>query len=174
MEVPDPELSRRHAAYHESGHVIADLVSGYRFTLVTIRPDNSGEYDGGVCGGRRGRVRDLAVVQLAGLVASAKMAGYDPWKKPTRFDDDRADIAAADSFVDHWAAFVSRTYGESSVKENLWDEIGEKTRELVDRNWKPVEVIAGALLEKETLAYAEIVRILKDKCPDFTIGETPG
>lgn len=174
MAIPDPEFSRRHAAYHESGHVIADLVSGYRFTSVTIRPYESGEYEGGVCGSRRGRARDLAVVQLAGFVASARMAGYDPWENPPRFDDDRADIAAADSFVDNWAAFVSRNYGESSLKENLWDEIEEKTRELVDRNWKPVDVIAGALLEKETLAYDDVVRILKDRCPDFKIGETPG
>jgi hypothetical protein len=170
MEIPDPGLSRRHTAYHEAGHAIADLVSGYRFTYVTIRPDEYGEYEGVVYGSTRGRARDIAVVQLAGIVASAKMSGYDPWENPPRFDDDRADIATADTFVDQWAAFVSRTYGGSSVREELWDEIEDTTRQLVDLNWKPIEVIAGALLEKESLAYADVIGILKDECPDFKTG----
>jgi hypothetical protein len=170
MEIPGSELFLRHAAYHESGHVIADLVLGYRFTFVTIRPDESGKYEGVVCGSSRGRARDLAVVQLAGIVASARMSGYDPWENPPLFDDDRADIATADSFVDDWAAFVSRTYGQSSVREQLWDEIEDKTRQLVDRNWKPIEVIAGALREKETLTYNDVIRVLRDQCPDFKPG----
>ena len=173
MEIQETELSRRHTAYHESGHVIADLVSGYRFTFVTVRPDESGEYEGVVYGSTRGRARDLAVVQLAGIAASAKMSGYDPWENPSRFDDDSADIATAGNFVDNWAAFLLKTYGESSVKEKLWDEVEKKTRLLVDENWKPIEVIAGALLEKETLAYDDVIRILKDQCPDFKTMEKP-
>lgn len=174
MERPEPKLPQRHAAYHESGHVIADLVYGCRFTYVTIRPDESGEYEGVVSGSSRGRARDLAVVQLAGIVASARMAGYDPWENPPRFDDDSADIASAGSFVDNWAAFVSRTYGEPSVREQLWGEIEQMSRQLVDRNWNAIEVIAGALLERETLSYDEVVRILKDRCPAFSPGENTG
>ncbi len=102
------------------------------------------------------------------------MSGCDPRGNPPRFDDDRADIATAGSFVDNWAAFLSRTYGESSVREQLRDEVGQKTRLLVDRNRKPIEVIADALLEKETLAYDEVIRILKDQCPDFKTGEISG
>ena len=60
MAIPETELFRRHTAYHQAGHVIADLVSGYRFTFVTIRPDVPGEEDGAVCGNARGRARDLA------------------------------------------------------------------------------------------------------------------
>lgn len=174
MEIQETELSRKHTAYHEAGHVIADLVSGYRFTSVTIRPDESGEYEGGVYGSTRGRARDLAVVQLAGIVASAKMSGSDPWENPRRFDDDSADIATASNFIDNWAAFLKKTYGESAVREPLWDEIEQKTRLLVEANWKHIEVIAGALLEKETLSYDDVVGILKDQCPDFKIGENPG
>ena len=168
-----PELFRRHTAYHEAGHVMADLVFGYRFTVVTIRPDESGEYEGTVYGSTRGRARDLAVVQLAGIVASAKMAKSDPWENPPQFDDDHADIATAGSFIDNWVAFLARTYGESSCKEQLWDETRKHTRLLVDQNWNAIEVIAGALLEKETLSYDDVVRILKDRCPDFPTGEKP-
>lgn len=173
METREPELFRRHTAYHQAGHVIADLVSGYRFTFVTIRPDVSGEDDGGVCGNARGRARDLAVVQLAGIVASAKMTKRDPWENPDQFDDDSADIAAAHIFIDDWAGFLSRTYGESSLKKQLWDEIGNKTRLLVEQNREAIECIAGALLQKETLSYDDVIRILKDQCPDFRIGEKP-
>lgn len=168
MAIPETELFRRHTAYHQAGHVIADLVSGYRFTFVTIKPDLKGEDDGGVCGNARGRARDLAVVQLAGIVSAAQKTGHDPWEKPDQFDDDSADIAAARIFVDEWAGFLSRTYGESSLKEQLWDEIRNKTRLLVDQNREAIEVIAQALLEKETLLYDEVIRILKDQCPDFT------
>jgi hypothetical protein len=76
MEIQEPERSRKHRAYHVSGHIIADLVFGYRFTFVTIRPDESME-DGMGFGLRSGRAKDLAVVQLAGIAASAKIAGYD-------------------------------------------------------------------------------------------------
>jgi hypothetical protein len=173
MEIQKPELYRRDMAYHEAGHVIADLSSGYRFTFVTIMPDESGEYEGVVYGSFRGRARDLAVVQLAGIAASAKMAGYDPWENPPRFDDDRADIATAGSFIDNWAVFLSRTYGEFSTKEQLWTDIEQKTRLLVDQNGKAVEVIAEALLEQETLAYNNVIRILKDRCPEFKTREKP-
>ena len=173
MEIKEPEQFRRHTAYHESGHVIADLVSTYRFTYVTIRPDESGEYEGVVYGSTRGRARDLAVVQLAGIVAAAKMAGYDPWENPPRFDDDSADIATAGNFIDNWVAFLAKTYGESSCKEELWDKTEKTTRLLVDRNWKPIEVIAEALLEKETLSHDDVIRKLKDRCPDFKTGEKP-
>jgi hypothetical protein len=164
------ELFRRHTAYHQAGHVIADLLSNYRLMFVTIRPDASGEDDGAVCGNARGRAQDLAVVQLAGIVASAQMTGRDPWEKPHQFDDDSADIAATRIFVDDWAGFLSRTYGESSLEEQLWDEIRNKTRLLVEQNREAIEGIANVLLERETLSYDEVIRILKDRCPDFTFG----
>lgn len=166
-----PELVRRHSAYHEAGHVIADLAFGYRFAVVTIRPDESGEHEGAVYGSTRGRARDLAVVQLAGIVASAKMAISDPWEIPSPFEDDHADIAAAGSFIDDWVAFLARTYGAAALKEQLWDETRKQTRLLVDQNWNAIEVIAGALLEKETLSFDEIIRILKERCPDFPPGK---
>jgi hypothetical protein len=171
MEAKEPEHPGRHTAYHEAGHVIADLVFGYRFAYVTIRPDKSGEYEGVVYGSTRGRARNLAVILLAGIVASAKMAGYEPWESPPRFDDDRADLAAAGSFIGNWAAFVSRTYGESSVREQIRGEAEQKTRQLVEENRVPIEVVAEALLLKETLSYEDVIGILKDRCPDFLPGK---
>lgn len=173
MEIQQPDMFRRHTAFHESGHVIAVLVSGYRFKDVTIKPDESGDDDGGVCGNTKGRARDLAVIQLAGIVASAKMMGRDPWENPFLSDDNSTDIATAHNFIDNWIAFLSKTYGESSYKEQIWDDIKNKTRLLVDQNWKPIEVIAGALLERESLTFDDVTRILKAQCPDFIIREKP-
>jgi len=173
MEILETEQFRRHAAYHEAGHVIADLVFGYRFTYVTIKPGESEEYEGAVNGSTRGRARDLAVVQLAGIVASAKAAGSDPWESPPRFDDDSADIATADNFIGNWVAFLARTYGEASYREKIWDETEKETRLLVDRNWKAIEAIAGALLERETLSCHDVTGILKERCPEFRTGEKP-
>jgi hypothetical protein len=173
MEIPEPELLRRHAAYHAAGHVIADLLFGFRFRFVTIRADESGGDDGAICGNTRGRARDLAVVQLAGVAASAKMRGLDSWEKPDAFDDNNADRAAARNFIDNWAGFLFRTYGESSLKTQLQNEIEKKTRLLVDQNWKPIAIIADALLERETLSYDDVIRVLRDQCPDFIIGQKP-
>lgn len=163
----EPEFIRRHAAYHEAGHVIADLLYGYRFTYVTIRSDEPGEYEGVVYGSTRGRAQELAVVQLAGIVAAAKMAGGDPWEHPPRFDDDSADIATAGTFIDNWVAFLKKTYGESPYRERLWEETEMKTRLLVDGNWDAIDCVAGALLEQETLSYSEVIRLLEERCPDF-------
>jgi hypothetical protein len=174
MEIHEPELSRRHIAYQEAGHVIADLVFGYRFRFVTIRPAEPRGDDGAVYGSVRGRARDLAVVQLAGIVASARMSGCDPWENPDPSGDNSADIAAADRFIDNWVVFLSRTYGEAAYKSNIWDEVKDRTRLLVDQNRRPIEVIAAALLEKETLTYDNVIRIVKDQCPDFKPGERPG
>jgi hypothetical protein len=149
MEIQDPELFRRHTAYHESGHVIADIASGFRFKFVTIKPDEIEGGDGGVCGNTRGRASDLAVVQLAGIVASAKMIGCDPWENPSRFPDNRSDIATAHNFIDNWIEFLSKIYGESSYKKKICDDIKHKTELLVNQNWKSIEVIAGSLLKKE-------------------------
>jgi hypothetical protein len=169
----DREHLKHHTAYHEAGHVIADLVFGYRSAYVTIRPEKSGEYEGVVYGSTRGRARNLAVILLAGIAASARMAGYDPWGEEPRFDDDREDRADAGSFIDNWAAFVSRTYGEPSVREKIRAETEQQTCELVEGNWKPVEAIAAALLEKETLTCTDVIAILKDRCPEFRPGEKP-
>lgn len=93
MEIQQPEIFRRHTAYHESGHVIADLLFGYRFKFVTIKPDEFEGDNGVVYGNAKGRACDLAVVQLAGIVASAKMIGCDPWENPYLFDNNSTDIA---------------------------------------------------------------------------------
>jgi hypothetical protein len=106
-------------------------------------------------------------------VASAKVARSDPRENMPRFCDDTADIATAGSFIDNWVVFLSRPYGGSSYKDQLWEEMEEKTRLLPDRNGKPVEAIAGALLERETLSYDDVIRILKEQCPDFHGGEDP-
>lgn len=43
----------------------------------------------------------------------------------------------------------------------------------MNQNWKPIEVIAGALLKMETITYDDVIRILKAQCPDFIIREKP-
>ena len=104
-------------------------------------------------------------------ISSAKMTGSDPWENPGTFDDDNTDIAAAGDFIDNWVAFLAKTYGESSYRKQLWDETERKTRLLADQHWKAIEVIAGALLEKETLSYDDVIRIVKEQCSDFIFGE---
>lgn len=167
MEISGSDDLRHHAAYHEAGHVIADLVYGYRFRFVTIRPPEPGGDDGSLYGSVRGRARDLAVVQLAGIAAAARRAGHDPWEDQGRSGDDRDDVAAADTFIDNWVAFLARTYGKAPYRDRIRAEIQDRTRELVDANWNIISVIAEELLERETLAYDDVTRILKERFPLF-------
>lgn len=171
MEPPEPEPFRKHAAYHEAGHVIADLVFGYRFRFVTIRPAGPEGDDGAVYGFRRGRAKDLAVVELAGIAASAKLAGRDPWTGTDRPEDDLADLDAADRFIDNWVVFLTRTYGEAPYREKIVGEARETTRLLVARHWNAITAVAEMLLAKGTLTYDDVVRLLKDRCPAFVAGK---
>ena len=171
METREPGLIRMQRAYHQAGHVIADLVCGFRLIAVTISPEGSAEDDTALYGNVRGRARDLALVQLAGVVASALKTGHDPWENPDQTDDDRTDIAAARTFIDDWTGFLSRTFGESSLKEQVWDDVTKRTRLVVEQNWTAIDVIASVLLEQETVSYGDIIRILNERCPDSTLGE---
>jgi len=171
MAVTGAEAFRKHAAYHGAGHVIADLVYGYRFRFVTIRSPESGGDDGSLYGSVRGRARDLAVVQLAGIAAAARMAGQDPREETGWSEEDRDDIAAADTFIDNWIAFLTRTYGKAPYRDRIRDEIWDRTRQLVDTNRVAIMIIAEALLERETLAYDDVGRILKERCPEFRPGD---
>ncbi len=114
-------------------------------------------------GSMRGRARDLAIVQLAGIIASARVAGTDPWETPPRYDDDSADLTAAEGFIGDWAAFVAKTYGGSPPRDQLWITAEKETRELVDRNWQAITAIATALMERKNLSYDEVTRLLKDR-----------
>ncbi len=170
METREPVLIRMQRAYHQAGHVIADLVCGFRFTAVTIRPEGSAEDDAALYGNVRGRAGDLAVVQLAGVVASALKTGGDPWDNPDQTDDDRTDIASARIFIDDWTGFLSRTFGESSLKEQVWDDVTKRTRLMIEQNWTAIDVVASVLQEQETVSYDDIIRILKERCPDSPFG----
>jgi hypothetical protein len=171
METHEPGRIRMQRAYHQAGHVVANLVCGFRFTAVTIRPEGSGENDTALYGNVRGRARDLAVVQLAGVVASALKTGRDPWDNPDQTDEDRADIAAARIFIDDWTGFLSRTFGESSLKEQVWDDVTKRTRLMVEQNWTAIDVVADILQEQETVSYGDILGSLKARCPDSRFGE---
>lgn len=167
MKTEQPEIIRKLTAFHESWHVIADSSFGYRFIFVTIKPNDLEGYNGIVYGRANGRACDLAVVQLAGIVATAKLIGCDPWDNPYLFGKNNPDITTADKLIDQWGDYLLKTYGKHLYGRQIWNEIENKTRLLVNQNWKPIEIIAGALLKIETLSYDDVIWILKAQCPDY-------
>lgn len=171
MKTLNPEILRKQTAYHEAGHVIANLSFGYRVQAATIKPNEYDGYEGVVYCNANGRACDLAAVNLAGIVATAKMIGCDPWENPYLFDNNSTDIATANNYIDKWVKFLSKTYGESPHRKQIWGEIENKTQLLVNQNWKPIEAIADALLKMEILTYDEVIGILNAQCPDFIIRE---
>jgi len=54
-----------------------------------------------------------------------------------------------------------------------WKTFENTTVEFVDRNWKPIEVIAGALLKLDTLTYDDVIRVLDVHCSDFAKSISP-
>jgi len=167
MRIQQPEIFRRQTAYHESGHVIADLSFGYHFKVVTIKPDDFEGYNGIVYGSANGRACDLAVVYLAGIVATARLIGCDPWDNPYLFGNNNSDIISANKLIDQWVKFLLQTYGKHLHGKQIWDEIQNKTRLLIDQNWTQIEIIANALLKIETLTYDDVLWILKAQSPDY-------
>ena len=145
MRIEQPEIFRRQTAYHESGHVIADLSFRYPFKFVTIKPDDLEGYNGCVYGSTYGRACDLAVVKLAGIVATAKLIGCDPWDNSYLFGNNNSDITTANKLIEQWSDYLLKTYGKHLHWKQIWNEIENKTRLLIDQNWKQIEIIASAL-----------------------------
>ncbi len=151
-------------AYHEAGHAVAARLARLRFKTVTVIPDDDSlgkcsallwknfhpDYQTGMR--VTSQVKALTFVILAGSVAEARFTGG---KKSRGVD-----------YQDHMKVayrLVSYLPGSSKVQEAYVLFMLEQTKDFLEINWSAVEVVASALLERQTLRSSEVQKLIKDQ-----------
>jgi len=149
---------RRAAAYHEAGHSVARVLAcGLPAGAVRIHArGGSGSTRGTgrplILRGRSG-VSGFPVYALAGVFAEARAMRVRPGL--ALFIGGRADMEAAAHAVD-W--LVERGYATS--KHDAWNQAERLTRRFVRANWRAIERVARALLERRSLTARQIAGLL--------------
>jgi hypothetical protein len=151
-------------AHNKAAQAVAAWRAGLRFTTVSINPENGRDWPARLHHDKApkwfqpqldsgDRTRLLAerriLVSFAGQIAKEKFLGLQP-----RFDLQKHDGRIVDlamlccSSVQSSEAFLRSLYGAS--------------RDLVDResDWQAIEAIANALLQHETLGYADVLKVI--------------
>lgn len=125
-------------AYHESGHAVAALALGCVVRKVEIAPNavTSCRYGDN----KRTAALHHAMIALAGQIAEDRGCPGSP----------RGDS------VDRRHAYDAAVYVASDHPEAFLQGLHFGTRELVDRHWAYVEVLAAALLRHRRLTGHEI------------------
>ena len=142
------DARRRHAAFHEAGHVVARWALGLEVTEVCIREDGSG-YTCGTEMSFSGHkwTEKFVLVSLAGPAAEArarKMRTFVIWLTSGRQDVDEAkDLIQRMGPLDGWL-----------------DEYTEQSRQLVNGHWQAIESVANALIEWSELSAEDIDHLL--------------
>jgi ATP-dependent Zn protease len=147
-------------AYHEAGHAVASWRLGEKFKYVTVAPD--ADSIGHVRRERwpkwfhpdfdssdriRLRVERHIVISFAGQLVEAKFLGKHP----------RYGMHADNEIAVDMAFHVG---GSVKTVEAFLHYCWSVSEDLVACNWRFVEVIAEALLDKETLQYVDVIEVI--------------
>jgi len=155
--IPAARKRRMAAVYHEAGHVVACFLLKRRFKYATIEPDEDSlghvletrlptSFRPDIDNGLRARaVAEKRILSLfAGEAAEARWRGKHNWRG-----------AAAD--YHKVANLTSYFCGDVEEEEAYARWLALRARNMVcsEVHWPLVEAVAGALLERNRLAYAE-------------------
>ena len=147
-------------AYHEAGHAVAQWRQYMRFKHVTIKPEGDSlghvlsrqprwlDPEGEVTGRKRLRVEREIIADFAGQLSEGKFRGRRP-----RFgmhSDNQAAVDLAFRFI----------RGSRDTVEAYLRYCFLSARDLVDANWRAVEVVAKALSERETMRFEDVVEVI--------------
>lgn len=155
---PDLPMEREDVAYHEAAHAVAYMSTRLKFKKVTILPNEEGSNLGSI---RHRTITDRNVRNLSGqsLLDYAFICFAGPAQDELRhgsFNDYGCygDLEQALNFVER----VS--YENMQV---LYDEAWERAKKFVrdSRRQAQIEVIAQALLNHDTLTFAQTADLLK-------------
>lgn len=138
-------------AYHEAGHAVAAFALGIPVKHVSIMPDPKRGSAGHV---RLGKCRSVDAMHKQGIVALAGEAAqrrYNP--RSVRRHHGGGDRQAVADY-----AFERTGSGEqATLLARLW---GLQARDLVEKRWGAIHLIATALLRQSTLNAAQVRMVL--------------
>ena len=159
MEKEAPEKKEEDVVYHEAGHAVAACFTRMRFKQVTILPDKDSlgkcsltlwkdfRPDVEMAHRLNPRVRAYTFVALAGVTAEEKSAGHFP---RFGFEDDQ-NLAYS---------LISKVVGSFEEEQAYVDFMRQQTKNLIEANWEAAQAVAQALLERKTLRYPEVRRLI--------------
>ena len=158
---------RRVAAYHEAGHVVADVCQGLHVVGVTIVPNSTSlahVSTPGILGyntqGDKTVRRSLGRAQIVALYAGAAAVRVhdpdEPWVGREKDDKEAFELSRKYNVLPRNMAYV----GDASHWEYL-GKLERKAEKLVRSNWLAVEALAQALLERNTLTGEEATEIVR-------------
>jgi hypothetical protein len=149
--------NEKHTAYHEAGHVVADLWYDHVFESVTIVPDFEKGYAGIVNGNIKDFPLHLAVLRYAGAIAEAKLRRVSPL-----LCGYSEDMVAANNLMDNYHGAIVALGGRFPCRKRLGIDTKQDARRIINHDWDKVQVIAEALLKRKTLTYSEVLKVVAD------------
>ena len=145
-------------AYHEAGRAVARVFceKAGRIKYTTIRANNDGSpgytasympsnlLNDGEPQPRRGTVVDEIKCRLAGMVAMGQRGFHDPSGTDCAWDE---------------ASAVAQCHVTQDPKKvrALIQRLWRSTEDLIEENWRAVEAVAKALVDRETLTGVEVL-----------------
>ena len=159
--ITDP---RRLTAYHEAGHAVMAQLCGRRLTEVEIvgDEDHSGSVQSLRFADEHGSVHDPALptapierrllCTAAGMVAENLATGRQEW------DESCEDLDAA-------VHLAMKVVGDCERVVPYLEIVREHTEELLRGQWRAVEALADALVERRRMSGEEVRRLLVPLLP---------
>lgn len=144
-------MTIKRIAIHEAGHAVACFVQKLPVERISLLRGQGGALWGRQRGGSAGRVKVLVRVCLAGLAA-----------EDIAFEDGAASGHAQD-MADAGALLAGLSSNAAQRDQLLRVLYGETVNLLtVAPHWRAVEVLAAALMERETLSGEDALGLLVD------------
>ncbi|UCI17872.1 hypothetical protein FJ970_22595 [Mesorhizobium sp. B2-1-8] len=156
----------RVVAYHEAGHAVAGYKKGWTIESVTTIPgeDDRGTYDGLATTTKEfatadivthqsaawSRVAEGMIISMAGPAAQRKFAPTSKVPSGARGDEEDIDKALALMATSYSSEMALRRF---CVIE---------ARELINRDWRSVEVLAAALIRERRLEGSRVRELLDE------------
>ncbi len=157
----------QHAAYHEAGHAVVRLriwPGSARHLRATIKPDAE---TGGHVHHRKwtvqkaslGQLINEAVCALAGPIAEEHYTGRRNDGGAGQTDDSPFLVRGSD--YNTVSEIVTELTGDDGEEQQaLWTWLERRARNYVVADWNTIDLVAKALLERETLAGKELFALV--------------
>ena len=149
-------------AYHEAGHAVTAWRIGLKFRYVTIKPDDDSlghlkhrkvprSFNPEISNSDRTFMywQRRIVAGFAGQIAEGEFLGKHP-RHGFESDDQNA-INAAEYLT-----------GSKKQWQKYLDYCWAVAEDTVEASWKDIKSVAAALLERETLSYEEVRKVIQN------------